>query len=692
MVTGIPKILIVDDIEVNLILLETLLRRENVSVYTATAGIKAIDLANKHEFALILLDVSMPVINGYQLAEKIREESMNIHTPIIFISAILYDQQSIKRGYEVGAVDYLTKPFQNDILLSKVRIFTKLYQQNKEIQQKSTALNESVIKYKQAEASLQIKYNFEKAVSLASARFSGNFDIESSIEFMLRDLIALSNASTASMLGFIPDMINMTVSGEVLHQPYPPHIIDEAREHLLKVFRLNKQWGDNLLVSLTDINGPWKPLQHEFNASDPFSLAIPVNMADEIAACLILTSCPGLGAQTGNDLRSFVVFGTIAGNALERNSTRRALELSEANYRSYIQNAPDGILVIDPRGRIKECNPAAANIFEIPARTLIDIHLLKPGLPFNMTGIAACFDEFTRKNLSSGEFYVQTQTHKKTIKADSTFLPGGDMIVFCTDVSAEREMEKHLIHNERMVGIGEMAAGIAHEINQPLNTIAFGIDNLMAAIETGKADAAYVKEKSGKLFDSIDRMRNIIDHVRTFSRSNDDYIPTLFSVNESIMNALSLVNAQYSAHGIELFTNLSPDEQVVIQGNTYKIEQVMLNLLSNARDAIEEKNANPKAPEEAGIYISSENQKDVVIIKVEDTGKGIDHRHMALLTTPFYTTKETGKGTGLGLAISYGIIKDHKGSLSFYSEPGQRTRAEIVLPLYIKPKSDTLNA
>ncbi|MDY0343893.1 MAG: response regulator [Lentimicrobium sp.] len=692
MVTGVPKILIVDDIEVNLILLETLLRRENVSVYTATAGIKALELAAEHEFALILLDVSMPVLSGYQLAEKIRQDSMNIHTPIIFISAILYDQQSIKRGYEVGAVDYLTKPFQNDILLSKVRIFTKLYQQNKEIQLKSTALNESVVKYKQAEAFLQIKYSFEKAVSLASARFSGNFDIESSIEFMLRDLIALSNASTASMLGFIPDMINMTVSGEVLHQPYQPHIIDEARGHLLKVFRLNKQRGDNLLLSLTGINGPWKPLQEGFNSPDPFSLAIPVNLADEIAGCLILSDCSGLADRTENDLRSFVVFGTIAGNALERSNTRRALELSEENYRSYIQNAPDGILVIDPSGKIKDCNPAAADIFEIPAATLSGIHLLKPQLPFNMTGIATCFNEFTRGNQCSGEFYVQTETYKKTIKAGSTILPGGDMIVFCTDISAEREMEKHLIHNERMVGIGEMATGIAHEINQPLNTIAFGIDNLITAIDSGKADAAYIKEKSRKLFDSIDRMRNIIDHVRTFSRSNDDYIPTLFSVNESINNALSLVNEQYRTHGIEFITNLSPDEEVMVQGNTYKIEQVMLNLLSNARDAIEEKNANPKASGEARISISSKRTEAVVIIEVEDTGKGIDPAHMAHLTTPFYTTKETGKGTGLGLAISYGIIKDHKGSLNFYSEPGQGTRAEIVLPLYVKSNIETLNA
>lgn len=692
MVTGIPKILIVDDIEVNLILLETLLRRENVSVYAAINGAKALELTAEHEFALILLDVSMPVMNGYQLAEKFRQEGINLTTPIIFISAILYDQQSIKRGYEVGAVDYLTKPFQNDILLSKVRIFTKLYQQNKEIQLKSAALSESVIKYKQAEASLKVKYGFEKAVSLASARFSGNFDIESSIEFMLRDLIAQSSAATASVFGFIPGIISMTVSGEVLHQPYKPSIMDEVSNHLLKVFRSNKHRGENILLSLTGNNGPWNPLPEGFQASVPFSLAVPVNIADETAGCIILSDCSGLTGRTENDLRSFGVFGTIVGNAMERSFTRRALELSEDNYRSYIQNAPDGILVIESSGKIRDCNPAAAAIFEISVTTLCGIHLLKPRLPVNMTGIADCFNRLVHDRQCSGEFYVQSETYKKTIKVSSTTLPGGDMIMFCTDISAEREMEKHLIHNERMVGIGEMATGIAHEINQPLNTIAFGIDNLITAIDSGKADAAYVKEKSRKLFESIDRMRNIIDHVRTFSRSNDDYIPTLFSVNESISNALSLVNEQYRTHGIEISTELAPDEEVMIQGNTYKIEQVMLNLLSNARDAIEEKNANPKASGESRIFIRSKIKDSVVIVELEDTGKGIDPIHLTHLTTPFYTTKETGKGTGLGLAISDGIIKDHKGSLNFYSDPGQGTRAEIVIPLYIKSNNDNLNA
>lgn len=687
LVTVLPKILIVDDIEVNLILLETLLRKENMSVFTANSAMKAIELAAEHEFALLLSDVSMPVMNGYELARNIRQPgSLNEDTPVIFISAILYDEQSIKRGYEVGAVDYLSKPFQNDVLLSKVRIFARLYQQNKEILQQSVALRESLLKYRQAEDFLQKKYSFEKSVSLAAARFSGNFDVDSAIEFLLRDLLALCNASVASVVSFEPWVTNMSVTDEMHHIPAHPPIMDDAKTRLMLAFRQNEDRGDNFLLSESGINGPWKPLQDNQVVSAPFSLAIPINVAENTAGCFIFSDCSALANYPREDLRAYLVFGTITGNALERAITRRALEISEQTYKSYIQNAPDGILIIEPSGKIKNSNPAAEEILGVPASSFNDIALNQAQVPANMKGLSDCFAALKCGN-SAGEFCVQTADFTKTVKAAGATLPGGDMILFCRDISSEREMEKHLLHTERMVGIGEMATGIAHEINQPLNTIAFGIDNLITAIESGKADTAYVKEKAGKLFDNIDRMRNIIDHVRTFSRSNDDYIPSLFSVNESIKNALSLVNEQYRAHNIQLFSNLAPDEQVMVHGNTYKIEQVLLNLLSNARDAIEEKGTAEDVNGQASIRIVSRRTEEGVVVEVNDTGKGIDTAQMAYLTTPFYTTKETGKGTGLGLAISYGIIKDHKGSLNFYSEPGQGSSAQFVLPLYVKSSS-----
>jgi C4-dicarboxylate-specific signal transduction histidine kinase len=225
-----------------------------------------------------------------------------------------------------------------------------------------------------------------------------------------------------------------------------------------------------------------------------------------------------------------------------------------------------------------------------------------------------------------------------------------------------------------------MATGIAHEINQPLNTHSFGIDNLMHAISNHQASEEYIREKSRKIFEGIHRMRTIIDHVRTFSRNNDDFIHSKFSANEAILNALSLISEQLKSRGFEVITELADEEEVSAMGNTYKIEQVILNLLSNARDAMEEMQKSGEAGYLPRIKIASGREGQKICIHVTDNGSGIEAEHMEHITAPFFTTKEPGKGTGLGLAISYGIMKEHKGEIIFSSAPGTGTTVTLKLP------------
>ncbi|NTW23468.1 MAG: PAS domain S-box protein, partial [Lentimicrobium sp.] len=586
-------------------------------------------------------------------------------------------------------VDYLTKPYQNEILISKVRIFLRLYQQNRELHSQSIALSESLLKYKKAEETILLKYQLERAVSLASARFSGNFDPHSSIEFMLLDMAKLCNASLAGFSGFSKSVKPVFISekhGLDSNLTAP----DKNSLQLIKQSLLEHNEGSNTLISYNGLAGPWQqPDNNEVSANAVVTIAIPVNISDSLSGCIILDQCSGLLNWEMQDICSMGVFGTITGNALERSKTRQSLEESESKYRSYIENAPEGILITDTGGRIKETNPAASAIFSISSKDLLKsmIHdLLKPE---NLAGSFPGFKGLNRCERNNAEFFIKNDKLSKIIRAESVRLPDDQYLVFCTDITAARDFEKHLIHTERMVGIGEMATGIAHEINQPLNTISFGIDNLLHALKNEKADEEYINEKSRKIFEGIHRMRTIIDHVRTFSRSNDDYIPSNLSVNEAIENALSLLQGQFKSHGIELETDLAQDSSVQIMGNTYKIEQVILNLLSNARDAIDEKMLTSPADFTPVISLSTRQEKKHVIITVKDNGKGILAEHMEFITSPFYTTKEPGKGTGLGLAISYGIIKEHKGVIAFASEPGSSTTVTIELPAAAKQSNTT---
>ncbi len=679
-----PKILIVDDIKVNLILLQTILRKEQAEILQAIDGDSALEIAELHDLALIILDVSMPGMNGFELAEHLRKQKRNSLTPIIFISAIFHDQQSISKGYQAGAVDYLAKPYQNEILISKVRVFLRLYQQNRELHIQSIALNESLLKYKKAEETILLKYQLERAVSLASARFSGNFDPHSSIEFMLLDMAKLCNASTASFTGFDklvkPVLVSENPGLELNINTPDKNNLAELKQTLLKNYV-----GCSTLISFKGLSGPWnQPNNNELPSDAVVTIAIPVNISDSLSGCIILDQCSGLINWDMQDIVSLGVFGTITGNALERSKTRQALEESEAKYRSYIENAPEGILVTDTQGRIKETNPAASIIFSLSNKELLKSIIHDLLMPENLAGNFPDFKDLTSNERNCAEFFVKDKKASKIIRAESVKLPDAHYLVFCTDITAARDFEKHLIHTERMVGIGEMATGIAHEINQPLNTISFGIDNLLHALKNKKADEEYINEKSRKIFEGIHRMRTIIDHVRTFSRSNDDYIPSNLSVNEAVENALSLLQGQFKNHGIEVKTDFAEDSSVQILGNTYKIEQVILNLLSNARDAIDEKLISSPVDYNPLISLSTHQEKNHVIITVKDNGNGIMAEHMEFITSPFYTTKEPGKGTGLGLAISYGIIKEHKGVITFASEPGSGTTVTIDLPAAAK--------
>jgi len=167
--------------------------------------------------------------------------------------------------------------------------------------------------------------------------------------------------------------------------------------------------------------------------------------------------------------------------------------------------------------------------------------------------------------------------------------------------------------------------------------------------------------------------------VRVFSRSQDDAIFSLFEVNESIRNAVSMITEQFRHKLIELEI-VAADKLPAAYGNTYQFEQVILNLLNNSKDAIEEREVIAGRTIEKKISIRTCQSAKQLIIEVKDNGIGILPEELEKIVLPFYTTKEAGKGTGLGLSITFGIIKEMKGKIAFQSERNVGTRVTIKFP------------
>lgn len=700
MITNLPKILLVDDIEVNLILLETALRKEQASLHKASSGHEALRITENTEFALIILDVSMPVMNGFELAELIRKQQLNTLTPIIFISAIHFDEFSVSQGYRSGAVDYISKPYHHEVLLSKVRVFLQLYNQKQELFLQSQNLQESNNRLQEIQEILNLRLQLQKAVSLASARFSGNFDLINSIHFMLRDIASVCASSLAVFIPSIRlrpifydenqlDSLNPEKQSQT-NFPISFKNLNDAKFKLAHEF--DKHQEAVILLSFKGINGPWhlpykiekrEVLHSETDKEDNQTIAINVTSGETHYGYIILLESSILLSWEASELKALSVFGTITGNALERDETRQHLVESELRYRSYIENAPEGIVITSSKGIILEYNKAFGLMFPdfIKQKETLNIHDVLN--LYELTGHNPEIHNLLNGELSKCEFVVKTSGRTLLVKTESVKLSEGEYLIFCTDITKERELEKHIIQTERMVAIGEMATGIAHEINQPLNTISFGIDNLFQALTSGKADANYIKEKNNKIFDGIHRMRNIIDHVRNFARGNDDMILASFLVVEPVDNTLSLFTEQLKNNGISVIKNMDEStSNAYIHGNTYKIEQVLLNLLSNARDTILDKMSLAKDDEyNPLITIKGVVVKSQLHLSVTDNGLGIDSNQLEYVTKPFVTGKAPGKGTGLGLAISEKILNEHSGSLHIQSKEGEGTTVTIKIPV-----------
>lgn len=234
-------------------------------------------------------------------------------------------------------------------------------------------------------------------------------------------------------------------------------------------------------------------------------------------------------------------------------------------------------------------------------------------------------------------------------------------------IRMHKETEGLANQQSRLAAIGELATGMAHEITQPLNSISFSIENLSTRFANGTIDDAYLANKVSAINADIDRVRRVIDHVRLFARSVPEEYHTGFSVNTTIKNALGLFAVQLATREIDLSTELA-DNLPEVLGNPFQYEQVVLNLLSNARDAVEERlrmdaESNNPDPMPAMIKIRSWTEPGLVCLEVSDNGMGIPEDLRARIFDPFFTTKLPGKGTGLGLSISFGIVREMEGSI-----------------------------
>jgi two-component system NtrC family sensor kinase len=255
------------------------------------------------------------------------------------------------------------------------------------------------------------------------------------------------------------------------------------------------------------------------------------------------------------------------------------------------------------------------------------------------------------------------QEEKNLLKAVSR-----EIALFIRRAAAESEKEQlqiQLQHVERLALVGELSAGIAHELNEPLGRI-LGFAQLIK--KAGNLDAQQ-SEDIERIVKASLYTREIIKKLMIFSRQMPRQISSV-NMNDIIDNILYFIDVRFHSRGITIQKNLE-ESLHTIQADEVQMSQVLVNLITNAIQAM---------PKGGKVTISTKNREKRVLVSVKDTGVGMSPELKAKIFEPFFTTKAVGHGTGLGLSVVQGIIDSHKGKIAVTSHPGKGSKFEIVLP------------
>lgn len=370
----------------------------------------------------------------------------------------------------------------------------------------------------------------------------------------------------------------------------------------------------------------------------------------------------------------------------ERKLAEQAVHESEEKYRSFFNAGPNPIFVLDHETlQILDANPMAEETYGYAKKDLI-------GRPFTdlgpVEGVYRGLTHFDRQKWPKACVVNAKVQHYKNghkpfyvrVTACPTKYKNREAIILATiDISEMVEKDAQLVQATKLTMLGEMSAGIAHELNQPLNAIKMGNEYLKMMVEKKKhIPQKDLSQVATQVSEQVDRASEIINRLREFGRKTD-FAKEKVNINKPIQIAVDIIKQQFSLQNIIVDLHLEKKLPPILAHNN-RIEQVIFNLVTNARDAIHQKKKNDLKTGREVVTIRSFREGEWVAITVSDTGIGVSKDDRDKIFEPFFTTKEVGKGMGLGLYVTFGIVKDYGGEIGFQSEQGKGTTFKLTFP------------
>jgi histidine kinase len=356
---------------------------------------------------------------------------------------------------------------------------------------------------------------------------------------------------------------------------------------------------------------------------------------------------------------------------------------SEEKYRIIFTTIPNPVFVLDQAHlKILDCNDNVSNVYGYRQEEIL------------MTSFLNFFGSDEREQY---ETQMKTTTALDRVKhygkdgnviyvniriSSTEYLGEGVFLVTISDITERLLAEQQLIQASKMATLGEMSTGVAHELNQPLSVIKTAGSFLHKKVVKGeKIDDETMETLTREINGQVDRASKIINHMREFGRKSE-VVREKVQLNDAIERALEIFCQQLKLRQIAVVADLQSDLPFIL-ADANRLEQVFINLLINARDAIEAKWWGNVSPDDKAktIFLKTYAQNGMAVVEITDTGTGIPEGIIEKIFEPFFTTKQVGKGTGLGLSISYGIVRDYDGTIQVKSEEDKGSTFTIQFPV-----------
>lgn len=800
------KILIVDDKEENLFTLEKTLRDTGAVVVKAPNGSEALAATLHNDFALAILDVHMPGMSGFELADHLRGDEKTKSLPIIFLTATFLDEENAFKGYEAGAVDYIIKPFNPVILNGKVEAFLELARYRTHLEDvvrdrtdKSQHINQILLNVRNVNQLIVREHDDKQLIRkacklLVEARgFDGAWialldDTENPIDIahdgfgagaaffaeclrsgsvppcgkkarQSRGVAVIENIGEncekcplkshyqdgramstvlehgGQLYGFIGLALPTTmaideeersifqeVAGDIAYALHNIQISKERqqaidalqeREELYRAIFNNASVG----IDVVDRYGKFLEVNdtlcrfigytlEEFRNLTILDITHPDDRdkSAEMHAALVRGETEGyrfekqyvrkddsvcwadtaVSAIRGTDRHYRATVGVISDITHRKKSDEARVRLEAA-----IEQSDEAVVITDADGVIQHVNPATERITGFNRSEIVgNTHRIFKSGEHDRTFYEQLWTTIKGGRVWSGRI-INRKKDGTLCQGDATISPvrdaSGNIINFVSvtrDVTEHLELSRQLFQAQKMEAIGTLAGGVAHDFNNILQVM-LGYSELLLGEEdlSGKH-----RSDLHKIYDSAKRGADLVQRLLTFSRKTE-IRPQPLNLNRRIADLRKMLERTIPKM-IDIKLHLG-DTLPTINADPTQIDQVLMNLAVNARDAMPE--GGKLIIETAGINLDQDYVRvhvdakpgPHVLLTVADNGSGIEKDTLDHIFEPFYTTKEVGEGTGLGLAMVHGIVKQHGGHIKCYSEPGDGTTFKIYLPALV---------